>query len=82
MLKPQSYSHPLLANELQTAEILYWSASASQYNRLATTDLSKVQQLLAVAHKSLQQVTEKYQLLEDKRRFSFWQKLKAQFSGA
>ncbi len=43
MLKPQSYSHPLLANELQTAEILYWSASASQYNRLAETGLSKVQ---------------------------------------
>lgn len=43
MLKPQSYSHPLLANELQTAEILYWSASASQYNRLVETGLSKVQ---------------------------------------
>lgn len=44
--------------------------------------IDHLSQLLAVAHKSLQQVTEKYQLLEDKRRSSFWQKLKAQFSGA
>lgn len=51
-------------------------------NDSMSQQIDHLSQLLAVAHKSLQQVTEKYQLLEDKRRSSFWQKLKAQFSSA
>ena len=51
-------------------------------NDSMSQQIDHLSQLLAVAHRSLQQVTEKFQLLEDRRRFSFWQKLKAQFSGA
>ena len=44
--------------------------------------IDHLSQLLAVAHRSLQQVTEKFQILEDRRRFSFWQRFKTMFAGA
>ena len=37
--------------------------------------IDRLSQLLAVTHKSLQTVSEKYQLLEDKSRQTWWQKL-------
>ena len=51
-------------------------------NDSMSQQIDHLSQLLAVAHKSLQQVTEKYQFLEDKRRSSLWQRLKTTFAGA
>ena len=50
-------------------------------NDSMSQQIDHLSQLLAVAHKSLQQVTEKYQLLEDRRRFSLWQRFRSIFAG-
>ena len=50
-------------------------------NDSMSQQIDHLSQLLAVAHKSLQQVTEKFQLLEDRRRFSFWQRFRSIFAG-